>query len=65
MAETLHFKNHAAYKRWLAYGQMHHKFKHHNARIYINGKFHHVHHSRGQHRSRARAASRHRQSWTM
>lgn len=50
MAKTLHFDSQADYQRWLAFGQMHGKFRHHGGKgtpvIKIAGKTHRVKHGR-------------------
>lgn len=47
MAKTLHFKNKKSYRKWLAYGHMHHEFDvPGNKRIYIHGKLHKVKHKK-------------------
>ena len=42
----LHFKSKAGYKKYLAFGNIHHVFHGGKPIIYIHGKKHKVHHKR-------------------
>lgn len=41
-----HFKNMAAYRKWLAYGNIHHVLLHKHNKVIIAGRVHKVKHRR-------------------